>query len=309
MTPREIDPGLLAAYAPDPAAYARVVGPNWIDEIDLTPASAHARMGTRTLPEAQWLRYDDLARVELPLRQRLLAEQRSEVFACTRHADGAAEEVADLVDRWLVAHAPPEVAHEESTDAHPLARAGTQIQEDLCLMVHHDGAWRLEGAILCFPSLWRLSDKLGHPTTVVHRPVPHYEAELSTKVDSLFDRLAPGKLVWRRNVSVWPALVLWAPCLALDPSLHAPDPIDGAAPTLWIRSERQTLRRLASSGAIVFTIRVQSAPVAVLREDPGRAGDLAAWLRAPVGEVRRRQLGSHLDDLLSWLDGVAGRAG
>jgi len=309
MTNPHVEASLLAAYAPDPGAYAHVVGPNWIDEIDLTPGHTHARMGTRTLSDAHWLRYDALARTEIPLRRRLVREQRSRVFACTPHAQDAAEEVGDLVDRWLDAHAPSDAPRLELEEDHPLARAGTQIQEDVCLMVHHHGAWRLEGAVLCFPSLWRLSDKLGRATTVVHAPVPHYAAELSTKVDSLFDRLGADKLVWRRNVSVWPSLLLWAPCTELDPSLHDRGPTHDGAPALWIRSERQTLRRLRASGAIVFTIRVQCAPIGVLANSGARARDLAAWLRAPIGEVRRRQLGSHLDPLLYWLDGVAESAG
>lgn len=171
-------------------------------------------------------------------------------------------------------------------------------------MVHHDNAWRLEGAVLCFPSLWFLGEKLGRPTALVHQPVPYYAEELSQRVDTLFDRLPAGKLVWRRNVSVWPALLLWAPCHALDPAVYRDDAGVGGAPPLWIRSERQTLRRLPDTGAILFTIRVQTVSIAVLSDRPDRARDLAAWFRAPIGEVRRGQLGPHTDDLLSWLDEV-----
>ncbi len=173
-------------------------------------------------------------------------------------------------------------------------------------MVHHENAWRLEGAVLCFPSLWLLHEKLGRPTAVVHGPVPHYATELSRRVDSLLDRLPPGKVVWRRNVSVWPALLLWAPCHRLDPALCTDAaPVDGVPP-LWIRSERQTLRRLPDTGAIVFTIRVQTVPIAVLAHRPDRARDLAAWYRAPIGAARRGQLGPRMDGLLGWLDQVAG---
>jgi hypothetical protein len=262
-------------------------------------------MGTRALPEEQWLVYDHLAHDELLLRRRLLSEQRDHVFACTAYAEKPAQEAGDLVDRWLSAQVPVGEHEPETEEAHPLAIAGTRIQEDLCLMVRHDDAWRLEGAILCFPSLWLLSEKLGLPTALVHEPVPYYAEELSQKVDTLFDRLPTGKLVWRRNVSVWPTLLLWAPCHALESTSHADAALHDGVPPLWIRSERQTLRRLPETGAILFTIRVQTVPVAVLADRPDRARDLAAWFRSPIGEVRRRQLGSHLDDLLPWLDAVA----
>jgi hypothetical protein len=76
--------------------------------------------------------------------------------------------------------------------------------------------------------------------------------------------------------------------------------------TLWIRSERQTLRRLPASGAILFTIRVQMTPLTALTQRPDRARDLAAWLRAPIGDLRRRELGTRCAPLLDWLD-VVGR--
>jgi hypothetical protein len=297
-------PAVIGSYAPDEGPYRLNSGPSWLDEVDLSVTDAHARMGTRALPEEQWLLVDHLAHLEITLRRRLLSEQRDHVFACRAPAEKPAREVGDLVDRWLAAHAPGRHQADEPQETHPLARAGARIQEDLCLMVHHDDAWRLEGAVLCFPSLWLLREKLGLPTTLVHGPVPHYAEELGPRVDTLFDRLPPGKRVWRRNVSVWPALVLWAPCHSLDPTLYAEASARDGAPPLWIRSERQTLRRLPESGAILFTIRVQTVPIAVLAERPDRARDLAAWLRAPIGAVRRRQLGHLLDALLPWLDAV-----
>ncbi|MGP0032504.1 MAG: heme-dependent oxidative N-demethylase subunit alpha family protein [Acidimicrobiales bacterium] len=314
MTPRHLTPALLLSYAPDPERYRPLTPPSWLDEVDLSATSVPARMGTRALPEESWLLPDHLAADELRLRRRLLAEQRDHVFACTRRAEEPAREVGRLVDRWLATHraaSGPGADGEdgeggEGGEGHPLARAGTRVQEDLCLMVHHENAWRLEGAVLCFPSLWLLHEKLGRPTAVVHGPVPHYATELSRRVDSLLDRLPPGKVVWRRNVSVWPALLLWAPCHRLDPALCTDAaPVDGVPP-LWIRSERQTLRRLPDTGAIVFTIRVQTVPIAVLAQRPDRARDLAAWYRAPIGAARRGQLGPRMDGLLGWLDQVAG---
>jgi dimethylamine monooxygenase subunit A len=309
VSPSDFSPALLRSYAPDPEPYWPVDPPSWLDEVDLSITDAHARMGTRALTEDRWLLRDHLAPDELLLRRRLLAEQRAHVFACSLHAEDAAREVGHLVDRWLDAHAPG-AATDHGPDPvgdndHPLARAGGRVQEDLCLMVHHDDAWRLEGAVLCFPSLWRLSEKLGLPTAQVHQPVPYYAEELRQKVDSMFDRFPAGKLVWRRNVSVWPALVLWAPCHQLDPALYADAAPRDGVPPLWIRSERQTLRRLPDTGAILFTIRVQTVPIAVLADRPDRARDLAAWFRAPIGAVRCGQLGTHLGALLAWLDGVS----
>jgi hypothetical protein len=169
-------------------------------------------------------------------------------------------------------------------------------------MVQHDGAWHLEAACLCFPSMWSLSEKIGRPAALVHQPVAHYAEELSARVDTFFDRLAPGRLVRRRNLSLWPNCLLWVPTPTIAPDLWDPE---RQGPRLWLRSERQTLRRLPESGAILFTIRVQMAHLSVLALRPRRAGELAAWLRGPGGESRREQLGPLLAGDLAWLDAVA----
>jgi hypothetical protein len=254
-------------------------------------------MGTRALTDGDWLRRDHLALEEIALRRRLLTEQRDHVLACSAWAQQPAEEAADLVDRWLLTV--PGIGVPETEETDPLARAGALVQEDLCLMVHHDGAWHLEGAVLCFPSLWALAEKMGCSTVMVHQPVAYFADELAARVDRFFDRLRPGQPVWRRNFSLWPTLLLWAPTRTLDPALF-----DAHAPW-WLRSERQTLRRLPVTGAILFTIRVQMAPLSGLAQRPDRARDLAAWLRAPIGETRLAQLGPGGGGILEWLDEMA----
>jgi hypothetical protein len=272
--------------------------PDWIDEIDLSLGGAPVRMGTRNLPEDRWLVPDHLAPSELALRRRLLAEQRGQVFACRPPAEEAAAETAELVARWLDDRG---LADEGPADeTHPLAQAGRRVQEDLCLMVHHHGDWHLEGAVLCFPSLWSLADKLGRPTAAIHAPVPHYAEALSGRVDTFFDRLAPGKLVWRRNVSLWPHLLLWAPCRDFDGLAPVADPA-----RWWLRSERQTLRRLPLSDAILFTIRVQTVPLAVLAGRPDRARALSGWLQGAAGATRRSHLGEAADDVVAWLERIS----
>ncbi len=174
MTASLLTPDLLRSYAPDPGPYRIAEPPAWLDELDLSVTSARARMGTRGLPEASWLLRDRVAHPELQLRRRLLTEQREHVLACTPHAERPAREVESLVDRWLAAHGRTDGADPE--EDHPLARAGGRVQEDLCLMVHHDDAWRLEGAVLCFPSLWLLAGVSGlAPCLAFEVPKGHFE--------------------------------------------------------------------------------------------------------------------------------------
>jgi hypothetical protein len=144
------------------------------------------------------------------------------------------------------------------------------VQEDLCVLVLRDGAPHLDAASLCFPSYWRLADKLGRPLSDVHAPVPHYAAALAARVDAFLRRLQPGRMVWRRNWSIHD-----------DPTYFAPTPTDPrsdvAAPDgLYLRSERQVLRRLDTPDAVLFTIRTQQVPLRVLEQRPHVARMIAA---------------------------------
>ena len=75
-----------------------------------------------------------------------------------------------------------------------------------------------------------------------------------------------------------------------------------AGERLWVRSERQTLRRLPRSGAVLFTIRVQLAPLAALAARPDLAVALAASARTGAAVDRDRIPGGHLDAACAWLE-------
>jgi dimethylamine monooxygenase subunit A len=265
---------LIERYRPDPAPYVEMAArkvPKWLDELDLKPAPPHLRMGTHTLDHNEWFDIDELFEVEKIARQRLIDEQRQHVFDLLPSAEAAAEETLEMITAWLRERGRPT----ETTDTNPLAAAGQLVQDDLCLMIHRDGDWHLDGGILCFPSVWRLSEKLGKPTGEVHAPVDHYAKELSSKVDRFFDKLSPERSVWRRNLSLKPTNAMYLPVSKAEVTSGHIEVADDGSP-YWMRTERQTLRRLPKTGAILFGIRTQVAPISVLLHRPDVARDLLA---------------------------------
>ncbi len=242
--------------------------PDWLDELPLEPGPPWLTMATRQLQLGGWLVADDDRERDLVRKAVLLDERHAEVFAAldTPAVGAASLEVLELV---LDATGQPVVP----SDLHPLDAAGRLVQEDLCLMVLRDGAPHLDAASLCFPSYWRLSEKLGRPMAEVHGPVAHYGDELATKVDTFLQRLHRDRPVWRRNWSIHD-----------DPTYFLPDPTpprEVEPPNgVWLRSERQTLRRLATDAVVLFTIRTQQVPLAVLSERPDVAQRMAAAIAA-----------------------------
>ena len=222
----------------------------------------------------------------MALKRQLLAERPDEVFAARPGSEAAATEVLELIGAWLAAHPPGDRAAPMGTDStglHPLDRAGRLVQEDLCLLMPTDGRYLLEAASLCFPSHWRLSEKLGRSVGAIHGPVHHYGAELEAKVDTFFERLRPDRPVVRRNLSIHSHDDLFRPEPHESPESFAPD-VTGLD-QVWLRSERQTLVRLAPTGAVLFTIKTQQCPVSVLAQRREVAWALAVKLRALEPEL------------------------
>ncbi|HEU5083986.1 MAG TPA: DUF3445 domain-containing protein [Acidimicrobiales bacterium] len=286
--------------------------PAWLDELDLHVGPPDATMGTRSLDPAAWFVVDDDWDAQRAAAAALLDERRGEVLVGTDHpgVGEASSELLGEVRRWLGEHGAgaqdprPEReggAQDPRPEREALAAARLLVADDLCLLLPEPGGgWLLAAGCVCFPSYWRPRDRIGHPLGAVHAPVPGYPGRLEDRVDGFLGRLRPGRGVWRRNWSVHDV-----------PDLHLPGPVDVPRPTpvpegRWLRSERQTLVRLPSSGAVVFTIRTQQVPLAALTGRPDRCRELAAALRG-WSDAQRAYKGSAVDDaLLAWLDHPTG---
>ena len=129
--------------------------------------------------------------------------------------------------------------------------------------------------------------------------MPRYDADLEVRVDRYLDRLRPGIIGMRRNWSVHESAALFAP---VRPSTPAAIEVEDVATGLWLRSERQTLRALPESGAVLFTIRVQQVPFGALAGRPDVARALAARIEAqPIVVTAMNGLAPHVDAVLTWL--------
>lgn len=213
-------------------------------------------MGLRPLDLANWLEIDDQRSSELALKQELLAENFETVVATNAEGDEASAELLSCIEESLNTFH-PEISYNVDPSEHPIVSASRLVQEDLCVLVKSDD-WRLQAASVCFPSRWDLSTKIGTTLDAIHGPVPGYEAELSSPTNAFFDRLKPDRSFWRLN---------WT--LLDNPTLHQPFSIrrspSGDLDDWYFRVERQTLRQLPITKAIVFTIRNYVASAKTLR--------------------------------------------
>jgi hypothetical protein len=189
----------------------------------------------------------------------------------------------------------------ESDPARPLLAVGRMVQEDFCLMQKSPAGYRLVAAVLCFPAHWRLADKLGRPLDAIHEPVPDFADRMARPVDRFFSALQVERPVWRTNWSLVDTPELFRP----PEHRTRPRTIDAAraGEQLWLRVERQTLRRLPRSGSVLFGIRTYVEPLAEVTADPEVAQALADRVREmPARMAAYKGIVAIRAPLLAYLD-------
>lgn len=262
---------------------------------------ARHKVGLRPVDPGDWLELTgDDAAGQLAEKRRVFEGHRGAVLAALPGSQEACLELLDLVRE--AAAAQPSVT--VPSGCHPLEEAGRLVPEDFCVHLPdpRSGVLTLVAGCVAFPNRWTLADKLGKPVTAVHAPVPEYASQLGRPVERLMDRLPEGRIVERSNWGVVGDGELFA---TLQTAARRPD-WQGIGPERWLRIERQTLRRLPKSGAVVFTIRTLLAPLEILRADPEAAGLLAQAIRELPDDVARYKLGppAARAAILEWLAGV-----
>lgn len=270
-------------------------------------------MGLHRLDPGRWLEVDEHRGEDLRRKAQLLAAAPDVVVVTLPGSEAASEELHELVVAHLEADhaglldADGEPVRERTTGAerhsaleHPIVRASRLVQEDLCVL-ERDDTWRLTAACVCFPSRWSLREKLGQTLGEIHGPVPGFRDALESPASTFFDRLSAERPVWRVN---WTLLDTDEPHLPTASGRRAQWASPDVGDALWFRVERQTLRRLASTGAIVFSIRTYVRPLAeVVDATPGFAAALRDTMRTVTSDVAAyKGWVGLLDPLDAWLE-------
>ncbi|NBN65287.1 DUF3445 domain-containing protein [Microvirga tunisiensis] len=279
-------------------------------------------IGLEPVATEHWFDPDGNLARHLARKAELIASRRDVVFRAEPGTEAAQEETLRLLASHLPATHPdlygltgPGLSVTGSTvtvaleaDEPALLRASRLVQDDLVLMRKGADGYRIAAASLCFPSSWSLAEKVSRPMSVIHENVPGYAGRMGQTVDRIFDNLRDGQIIGRYNWSIYD-----------DDDLHHPEAkqltpqvgtVDGSLlAALFVRVERQTLRRLPASGDILFTIKIHQDPLMLLATHPeGRqlAAGLAAQLRAmEPAQLAYKGLTGHRDRLASDLESLA----
>ncbi|KAE9404497.1 hypothetical protein BT96DRAFT_955621 [Gymnopus androsaceus JB14] len=221
-----------------------------------------------------------------------------------------------------------------------------RVQDDLALMVEGtDGQYYFQGGAICVPGFWRMRDKIGMSLEEIHIQghVPQYETKLHNSMARYFKRMAVDKPIIRNNYffQVIPPKDIRHPVELTSQSSAEPvlendgivdpeelawsattngfeetfvhgdritpeKPTPIAAENLRLRTERQSLRRLPLSGAILFTIRTYLFPLEDLAKEPGIPARMASAIRSwPEDVIKYKGKELYEKVMLEYLDKAA----
>jgi hypothetical protein len=261
------------------------------------------QIGTRPLDPDDWLAPDGSLASQLAEKARLRISHLAETFAELSGSRPAQSELLSLLADYLPRRFPDLWRHDgdaitilpvgatlalTSAEA-PLAIAAQLVQDDFLLLERDTESWRLTAASLSFPSSWTLADKIGQGLDVIHDPVPGFgpgtrPAQIMAR---MFDAMRPETPMIRWNWSLYGDDRLFHPDVS-----GADQPRFGAGPraeNVYLRVERQVLRKLPETGAIAFAIRISLHGLDDLAAHP-EATAVAAHLHSEVSALTPDQL-------------------
>jgi hypothetical protein len=247
---------------------ARVALDAWIEvDHELPRYLAEKRRLARLAPAETFVEEPDTREAQSELLQ-LLSQHLLARFPSVYRQAGAALLVSPTGDT---------VALDDRAQA-PLAIASRLVQEDLILMRRGTNGWRLSAGSLSFPSSWHLREKFGRPMPQIHGAVPGFGAGSKNIgiIERMFDNLGADEVFVRWNWGFYD-----------DGALYHPAPGNGThhfsaggdAEHIFLRVERQTLRKLPQSRDVVFTIRTHLNPLGALEHHAERKRLAQAMVR------------------------------
>jgi hypothetical protein len=230
-------------------------------------------------------------------------------FTVLTNADGATTIAAPRLG-WSLANGVPTGDGDPALGAllaalEPAQRASALLslafEEDFAVI--DGGAATIPWLAVCLPSRWAPEEKIGRHFAEVHAPVA--DNEMLVAASASLARLVSGDERWERFV--------WT--ISADPHLHqhpargsgdwppaSEADVEALVGRASFRSERQTFIPIAGRGQAIFTIHVESTPLA----DAVTTADAAERLHDAIASMSPavlayRRLDRARDRLLAWL--------
>tara|TARA_Y100001968_G_scaffold322856_1_gene359631 strand:+ start:650 stop:1531 length:882 start_codon:yes stop_codon:yes gene_type:complete len=269
-------------------------------------------IGLKPIDDYSWLEIDSLFEEEISLKKRLYEEKKDQVLITPVESIDIQKEVLDIVlehlnefysDSYRINKDSVEVLKSKTIYffkdfENPLELASLLVQEDLIIMQPKKDVFYLKSASLCAPTRWSLKEKFNLSLSEIHKEVPGYKEKIDLRVNNIFQNLPDQKIFERYNWSIFDSPELFQPIGSKTlVEIKNIDPED-----LYLRVERQTLRRLKDSRSILFTVRVHVDPMSSILSDKNILMDLIKAIQNLEEDMKNYKVIQPFEErLIKWL--------
>ena len=242
------------------------------------------QVGLKPILENEWLLPDDGAYF-LAEKQTLLDNEP--VFAAFADSTPEQIEAANIIAQ--------NIGQQYRGDEPPLKAISRHISDDTIIMAKRGDEWQLIALSLCSPTFFSAEYALGKSLYLLHEPIPTGDFKLSDRIARIFDNLKADSILERFNWTVQWSDKRYTPNGAVLRNMADEGDINDAHEMLFERVERQTIRLLPETNALLFTIRIRLTKVSdILKDVEARQYFANAWENAPQN-VRDYKKWSHLE--------------
>jgi len=270
-------------------------------------------MGLSPISESEWLELDNKFEEEILLKKNLLNTNRDDVLQISEGSKGEQEEILESILNYLqkfhsdkYKFSKDSIYIESTNDLYdlnqfknPIELASLLVQEDLVLMSSKEDKFYLEAASLSAPSHWSLTEKFSKSLMDLHDGVPGYKEDIGKRVDEIFNKLPTERILERYNWSIYDDPKLFQPVHS-KPFVEFRETIPNK---LFLRVERQTIRKLPKYGSVLFTIRVHVDPIESILNDKHTLKSLKMAVENLSGPMKEyKSINQFEKILLEWLE-------
>ncbi len=216
----------------------------------------------------------------LPVRQHWLEQDPQAYAALLPEGAPLLHETLALARHWQ--SLPKTHRLEAANPIEGCLNLGRVWEPDFLLLKPDDaGQFRLVAACVCFPSSWRLSEKIGQPLEAIHAPVPSLNPALGKVIHQFLAKLRPGPAWLRSNWGLSRSPELNQHPARNLPPLNPPLTVE----EVWLRIEHQALVALPETGGVLFGIRLEIISLREVKQHPEAARGLLRALRTMPEEI------------------------
>ena len=271
------------------------------------------KIGLSPISESAWLELDHKFEEEILLKKNLLKTNREDVLQISEGSLEEQEEILESILNYLqkfhsdkYKFSKDSIYIKSTNDLYdlrqfknPIELASLLVQEDLVLMSPKEDKFYLEAASLSAPSHWSLTEKFSKSLLDLHDGVPGYKEDIGKRVDEIFNKLPTERILERYNWSIYDDPKLFQPVHS-KPFVEFKETKPNK---LFLRVERQTIRKLPKYGTVLFTIRVHVDPIESILNDNHALKSLKMAVENLSGPMKEyKSINQFEKSLIDWLE-------